>query len=101
MWSDSYDRELEDIFEIQQEIAVAVARSLSASLGLTASGGILGGTENLEAYSSFYLAALQVADIPRRGPEAATSQRALALLDSAIALDPRFVTRTFAQSGGS
>ena len=60
LWSATYDRELEDIFEIQKEIAVAVARSLSASLGLTASGGILGGTENLQAYE-LYLAALQVA----------------------------------------
>jgi len=35
LWSDSYDRELEDIFSIQDEISAAIAEALKGELGLS------------------------------------------------------------------
>jgi TolB-like protein/Flp pilus assembly protein TadD len=35
MWSESYDRAVDDVFRTQQEISTAVATALSAKLGLT------------------------------------------------------------------
>jgi len=50
LWSETYDRELRDVFAVQDEIANAVAQALQ--IGLT--GGELnrrkGGTQNLDAY---------------------------------------------------
>ena len=50
LWSETYDRELSDLFAVQDEIANAVAQALQIRLR----GGELsrrkGGTQNLEAY---------------------------------------------------
>ena len=52
-WSDKYDRPLDDIFVVQDEIANAIAQTLQISL----QGGTLdrrkGGTRNLEAYQLY------------------------------------------------
>ena len=52
-WSDKYDRPLDDIFVVQDEIAGAIAQTLQISL----QGGTLdrrkGGTRNLEAYQLY------------------------------------------------
>ena len=57
VWSQSFDRQLKDVFKIQDEIATSVAGALQ----ITLSGGSLthehGGTQNLEAYQ-LYLKAL-------------------------------------------
>ena len=57
-WSDKYDRPLDDIFVVQDEIAGAIAQTLQISL----QGGTLerrrGGTRNLEAYQ-LYLRAFE------------------------------------------
>ncbi len=54
LWSETYDRELEDIFAVQDEIAKAVAAKLAVSLGAVAeSGEGKRGTTNLEAYDHF------------------------------------------------
>ena len=53
VWSQSYDRKLRDIFEVQDEIAAAIAAALQISLA----GGPLsrerGGTRNLDAYQLY------------------------------------------------
>jgi len=50
LWSESYDRELDDIFGIQDEIAHAVTDALSITLGV----GNLGvTTRNVEAYDAY------------------------------------------------
>jgi TolB-like protein len=56
VWSDNYDRPLVDIFEIQNEIAEAVAMALSITLGVGEIGGLVGGTANPDAYNEYLLA---------------------------------------------
>lgn len=54
IWSDVYDRELADIFMIQQEIASSVAGALGVQLGVGGVNEFRGaGTRNLEAYESY------------------------------------------------
>jgi TolB-like protein/Tfp pilus assembly protein PilF len=48
LWSDAYNRKLENVFEIQEEISQAIARELQVELGTTTAAGRP--TENLEAY---------------------------------------------------
>ena len=86
LWSNTYNRELEDVFAIQEDIAMAVADELSATLGLSADGGILGGTADIEAFE-LYLAAL---DASRASFDLGGLSYSLELLDAAIELDPNF-----------
>lgn len=54
IWSGTYDRKLEDIFTIQEDIASSVAGILGVSLGVGGANGFPGaGTRNLEAYEAF------------------------------------------------
>jgi len=55
LWSDSYDRPLDDVFAIQSEIAEAIADELRVPLGLEADEGLVTPTADLEAYD-LYLA---------------------------------------------
>ncbi len=49
LWSERYDRQMEDIFDVQDEIARAIAEKLK----LTLTGGAKRATENLEAYELY------------------------------------------------
>ena len=86
VWSQSYDRELRDIFAVQDEIATAVATALQISLA----GGPLtrerGGTQNLEAYQ-LYLRAQSSVTIDSAE---ATIKNAQNMLNQAVELDPNF-----------
>jgi len=82
LWSETYDRELKDIFAVQEDVAKTVANELKLTLGIDKSVKQLGGTDNLEAYE-FYL----VAKGQRHNLE---FTRALESIDRAIALDPEF-----------
>jgi transcriptional activator of cad operon len=86
VWSQSYDRELRDIFAVQDEIATAVATALQISLA----GGPLtrerGGTQNLEAYQ-LYLRAQSSVTIDSTE---ATLKGAQIMLNQAVKLDPNF-----------
>ena len=56
IWSDTYDRELTDIFAIQDEIANSIVNALRSELGLDVSGDDIGVTDipdNLDAYDLF------------------------------------------------
>jgi TolB-like protein len=84
LWSDSYDRELNDIFAIQEDISREVATELKVTLGIEDDVGVIGGTENLEAYQ-LYLQALA------RGRSLFVEAReSLRLIDRALELDPNF-----------
>lgn len=83
LWSESYDRDLNDIFAIQEEIAKAVADALSITLGVGEFGS--GGTRNIAAYDA-YLAGLALYN--QFGRE--TIFRAIEQLEKAVALDPEF-----------
>jgi adenylate cyclase len=56
LWSDTFDRDLVDIFAIQDETARAVAEALSIALGVGESDLGAGGTRNFDAYDAFLAA---------------------------------------------
>jgi len=55
LWSETYDRQLEDVFAIQTEIAEAVARSLRVPLGLEGDERLVNPAGDLDGYD-LYLA---------------------------------------------
>jgi TolB-like protein len=83
LWSETYDRELRDIFAVQEDIATSVADELKLTLGIGKSHKQLGGTDNLEAYEFFLVA-------KGRFINDFDTSRSLELVDKAIALDPGF-----------
>jgi serine/threonine-protein kinase len=85
LWSERYDRELTDIFAIQDEIATAIASRLAVALrGGEAASLVKPSTSNIEAYEH-YLKARSL--MKERGP---ALLRAIDLLERAVALDPGF-----------
>jgi adenylate cyclase len=90
LWADNYDRELTDVFVIQEEIAQAIASALRVPLGLRQGESLIPSrTSNLESYQDYLRAkALLRARGPREpgGPltEAAT------LLEQVVARDPNY-----------
>jgi len=81
LWSDQYDRPMDDVFAIQTEIALAIAEELRIPLGLDDPSGLVTPTADLEAYD-LYLAGL--AQMRTRGAAVAEAAR---LFESAIARD--------------
>jgi TolB-like protein/DNA-binding winged helix-turn-helix (wHTH) protein len=86
VWSQSYDRELRDIFEVQDEIAAAIASSLQISLAGGPLGRERGGTHNLDAYQ-LYLRAQSSVTVDSTE---ATIKTAQDRLRQAVKLDPNF-----------
>jgi serine/threonine protein kinase/Tfp pilus assembly protein PilF len=84
LWSQTYDRDLKDIFQVQDEIAAAVVAALKLKL-LPALGLDPNRSDNPEAYNQFLLAR----QFGRRG-NAEDLERALNAYRKAIALDPNF-----------
>jgi len=95
MWSDTYDRELTDIFAIQDEIATEILKQLKAQL-LDEELEVLVARRTDPKVYDLYLQAKQRM-YTRTGP---TIESARALLDEAIALDreyaPAFAQRAIA-----
>jgi len=86
VWSNNYDRQLTDIFAIQDEIASAIADRLRLSLVETSNGGAdVNTTSSIQAYEAF-LEARQL--IQTRS--VAGIERARELLDAALQRDPDF-----------
>ena len=86
LWSQEYDRALVDVFEVQREIAAAVARRLNVSIDerLLARGAA---TNNMAAYQ------LYVAGKMASEKYAADSARdSIAMLEAAVQLDPEFAS---------
>ena len=85
-WSDTYDRELKDIFAVQEEIAKAVADQLRVRLlGEAAAVTSQPSNQNLAAYNAFLLAK---SHFEKANPASVTE--ALAPLDEAIRLDAKY-----------
>ena len=84
LWSDSYDRNLEDIFTIQEEIAKTVARALRITIAARVVR--QGGTRNFEAYDAF-LAGLAAAT--RGGAENVLAS--ISAFERAVAIDREFI----------
>lgn len=81
LWSESYDRRLENVFEIQSEIARAIADELRVPLGLDEGQSLVAATEDLKAFD-LYLAGR--ARIRERGESVF---EAIELFEAAIAQD--------------
>ena len=85
LWSESYDRKLENIFAIQDDIASQIAVALQASLGInTTQSGQSERLVNLEAYD-LYLKARTLHRQRGRG-----LLEALELFQKALDIDPQF-----------
>ncbi len=85
VWSQTYDRKLDDIFQIQDEIAKSVVNGLKVS--------VLGGTiprATPTANPDAYLLYLQAKDIHYRGNSLDSSRKAIDYLHEALKLDPEF-----------
>ena len=83
LWSATYDRSLDDIFAVQDEIAAEVVAQLKVRL--------LGAAPKaVETDRAAYALYLQARQLHQQG-SAAGYEPALALLDQALALDPGYV----------
>ena len=84
LWSDTYDRDLDDIFAVQEEIAVAISAALMGALGMEQVI-VAAPTDDMAAYELFLRGRQQ---FYARGFEALES--AIADLEAAVARDPEF-----------
>ncbi len=83
IWSQTYDRDLEEVLKLQTEIATAVAGSLKVTLlGDAATKIELGGTHIPAAFDAFLRG--------RKAAEGAGTQDAIAAYTEAIQLDPNY-----------
>src|SRR5215469_441251 len=85
LWTETFDRQLKDIFAVQEEIARAVAQSLKVTLLGTDSTSAASTTDNAEAHNAylqghFYLIRRNVEDF----------RKAIGYYDEAIRLDPNY-----------
>jgi len=84
LWSDSYDRDMDDIFQIQDEIANAIVSALTTELGVGLQAvNVESATSNLDAYD-LYLKARELFIARENLP---TSWK---LLEQATHMDPQF-----------
>jgi TolB-like protein len=85
LWSETYDRELTDIFAIQDEIAKAIVEALRTALGGAAMAAVdvRADTDNLDAYE-LYLKARELFITRSRLDES------VRLFEQVVALDPDF-----------
>jgi TolB-like protein len=85
LWSDSYDRELTDVFAIQDEIASAILEQLKAKLLGSEPVDVVAARTSSEAYDLYLLARQRIYERARLSIESAVS-----LLDEAITLDGEY-----------
>ncbi len=87
LWSERFDREMADVFAIQDEIAATIAAKLEVTLA-AGSGPrpVRAGTDNLEAYRLFLKGRVLV---NQRGPSLPLG---VANLEAAVALDPDYAS---------
>ncbi len=84
LWSERYDRELRDVFDIQDEIAAAIVTRMRITLGRGTGALVRPGTDNVDAYQLYVRGR---ALLYRRG---ANIDRALECFERAVALDPGY-----------
>jgi TolB-like protein/tRNA A-37 threonylcarbamoyl transferase component Bud32/tetratricopeptide (TPR) repeat protein len=88
LWSNVYERELRDVFAVQEEIARDVAQALSVKLDVGPMSRAQGGTTNLDAYDR-YLRWRQLFLAERHAVE--DHRKRTQLLREAVHFDPQFV----------
>jgi TolB-like protein/Tfp pilus assembly protein PilF len=101
IWSKTYDRKLDDVFAIQDEIAMAVADALQVTLGVGELARVPGMTRDAAAYDEYLranaiLSASYVTD-------AEATLAGIGHLEKAVAIDPTFALAwlTLAQTYGT
>ncbi len=88
LWAESYDRELEDIFAIQSDVARAVADALETTLTPDDMADIARlPTADIDAYEHY----LQALNQLRRGYQEHELRQAITELEAALEHDPEFV----------
>ncbi|MGS2721492.1 hypothetical protein [Paraglaciecola aestuariivivens] len=87
IWSQNYDRTLDDIFAIQTDIAVAIVKKLNGHISAdTLSELNHQPTQNMQAYELY----MQAIEFMSRGVSEEAASLAKPLLEQAIELDPDF-----------
>ncbi|HEV2669300.1 MAG TPA: hypothetical protein VG324_30560 [Blastocatellia bacterium] len=90
VWTDSYDRELNDVFAVQEDIAQAIAASLQVPLGLRQGESLIPSrAANLESYQDYLRAKALVRARGPREPGGPLTE-ATALLEQVVARDPNY-----------
>ncbi|MBL4766826.1 MAG: tetratricopeptide repeat protein [Rhodobacteraceae bacterium] len=88
LWADRYDRELPDIFAVQDEVTLEIVNALKVKLTPAEKINILeSGTTNVAAHD-LYLRAINLIWLPNLNAE--IYQRVISYCEQAIALDPLF-----------
>jgi len=86
LWSETYDRELEDIFAIQDDIAHSIVTALKATLAVDEGEKLVTATtDNLEAYTLYLKARFQYNKYTE-----ASLRRSLELYEDALAESPNY-----------
>ncbi len=81
LWSESYDRTIDDVFAVQEEIAGAIAEELQVSLGLEDGTRLVAPTGDLDAYD------LYLTGRARMRARGAGVHEAVVLFEAAVARD--------------
>ena len=84
LWSERYDREIEDVFAVQDEIAATIAHKLEATLSLGTGTRTQRTTSSIEAYEAYLKGR---ALLSRRGKSIIEG---IACMERALALDPEY-----------
>jgi serine/threonine protein kinase len=84
LWSERYDREIEDVFAVQDEIAAAIAGKMQTTLAGGAASRAQRATDSIEAYEAYLKGR---ALLYRRG---ASIKPGLALMEKALSFDPEY-----------
>ncbi len=84
MWSEKYDREIEDVFAVQDEIATAIAAKMKTALNIGAAAKAQRATASIEAYEAYLKGR---ALLYRRGQ---SIREGMELMEKALALDPEY-----------
>ncbi|MGH7633754.1 MAG: tetratricopeptide repeat protein, partial [Gemmatimonadaceae bacterium] len=82
LWNETYDRQLEDVFAVQDEISRAIVEALAIRLG-TDQGQVVAPTKNLEAYTLYLKGRFFFAKLSEPA-----LRRSLDLFQQALLLDP-------------
>jgi adenylate cyclase len=86
LWAERYDRDLKELFAIQDEITLEIIRALQVNLTEGEQARVIGkGTKNLQAYLKALEASVQFVRMDKQG-----SMKAKQLAKEAIALDPNY-----------